>query len=132
MKFIIQFLLISVVVFACNKSSTLGSDFTYFVGTWKNMNGDVPVTIEIHNNGRIIVHKSIERGIDFKARFFWKDSIEQSDYEQYLLSKDEQIENKNYLIFKKHPNEDTLFFLTGTLIENSVAMYGEEIKFIRD
>ena len=129
---ILMLLLYLVFLLSCSKTNHLGSEFKTFVGTWKNINGDLPITIIIDENGKVQVLKSVERGVEFRAHYFRKDSIEESVYFQYTLSKEKVIRDHKYLKFSKTPNNDTLIFDVGTLIESSNSMYQSEIKFVHE
>lgn len=125
--------LVLLLVFSCQKDSIdLGPDYHNLIGHWKNINGDLPITITIKKNGQVKVLKSIERGISFRANYLSSDTIEASTSKQYTLSKDKEINDNYYLKFVKNPNHDTLVFRVGTLIMNSASMYDDDIKFIKD
>ena len=130
-----KFFLLNVLLFTllgCRKDPSFGPEFESFVGEWKNINGDLPITITIKKNGQVKVLKSIERGISFRANYLSSDTIEASTSKQYTLSKDKVINDNYYLKFVKNPNHDTLVFRVGTLIMNSASMYDDDIKFIKD
>lgn len=129
---ILYILLVFILVSSCSKESSFGPEFESFVGEWKNINGDLPITITIKKNGQVKVLKSIERGISFRANYLSSDTIEASTSKQYTLSKDKEIKDNYYLKFVKNPNHDTLVFRVGTLIMNSASMYDDDIKFIKD
>lgn len=118
---------------SCSKNSyNLGSDFEKLIGTWRNINGNQPIEVKIRGNGKVEVHKSIERGISFKTKYFESySSPNPIGSFEYSLSEEKDIFIGRYLTFNCNSNFDTIAFHVGTLLADNTAQYGE-IFFIKD
>jgi hypothetical protein len=131
---IIFFLLI--LISSCQKNtSDLGPEFHYFVGHWKNINGDDEINIYVNENGKVDMHCSVERGQKFRVRKLR--SVKDLDFygfprKEYVYS--DKDGSGPYLQIDVNLNYDTArFYINGKKpTVNDTLLNDEWIFFIKD
>lgn len=131
---IVYLYFVILIVGSCSKdTNNLGSDFEKLVGTWRNIEGDLPIQILIRKNGKIEVLKSIERGYKFRANYYICDTTgNSSGLNTYLLSENANGIEGRKMVFLAKPNLDTIQIETGTLIVNNIAQYVSVMNFTKE
>jgi len=123
-----------VVLFACQKDRVdLGPDYQKMIGNWVSLNQDYPMKICITAKNKVVIYRSIERGITFKIKYIDKKSLpEQNGWQAFALNGDEDKLDTDYLSFLANSSFDTIEFFTASEIVDQQLNLVFDNKFIRE
>ena len=131
----LQLLLFTIIVlFGCQKDSIdLGPDYQKMIGNWVSLKQDYPMKICITAKNKVVIYRSIERGIKFEVIGIDKKELpELNGWQAFALNGNDNKLDTDYLSFYANPTFDTMEFLTGSEIVDQQLHLEFDNKFIRE
>jgi len=131
----LQLLLFTIIVlFGCQKDSIdLGPDYQKMIGNWISLNQDYPMKICITAKNKVVIYRSIERGIKFKVnRISKKPTLNLDGWQGFTIYGFYDKTQADQLSFFANPTFDTLEIFTGSEIVDQQLNLEFDNKFIRE
>ena len=131
----LQLLLFTIIILlGCQKDSIdLGPDYQKMIGNWISLNQDYPMKICITAKNKVVIYRSMERGIKFEVVSIDKKEFpELNGWQAYALLGNIKKTSTDYLSFYANPTFDTMEFLTGSEIVDQQLNLEFDNKFIRE
>jgi hypothetical protein len=131
----LQLLLFTIIIlFGCQKDSIdLGPDYQKMIGNWVSLKQDYPMKICITAKNKVVIYRSIERGIKFEVIGIDKKELpELNGWQAYTLIGNLKNTDTDFLGLRANSTYDTMEFLTGSEIVDQQLHLEFENKFIRE